>query len=67
MSETTLVLVSGGFDPLHSGHIAFFKAAKELGTLGVFTKFYSMEDNTTKIIDDLCPTDLTLTLSVTML
>ena len=35
MSETTLVLVSGGFDPLHSGHIAFFKAAKELGTLGV--------------------------------
>ena len=35
MSETTLILVSGGFDPLHSGHIAFFKAAKELGTLGV--------------------------------
>ncbi len=35
MDETTLVLVSGGFDPLHSGHIAFFKAAKELGTLGV--------------------------------
>ena len=35
MSDTTLVLVSGGFDPLHSGHIAFFKAAKELGTLGV--------------------------------
>ena len=35
MDEKTLVLVSGGFDPLHSGHIAFFKAAKELGTLGV--------------------------------
>ena len=35
MNDTTLVLVSGGFDPLHSGHIAFFKAAKELGTLGV--------------------------------
>lgn len=31
----TLVLVTGGFDPLHSGHIAYFKAAKELGTLGV--------------------------------
>ena len=28
-------LVTGGFDPLHSGHIAYFKAAKELGTLGV--------------------------------
>lgn len=27
----TLVLVTGGFDPLHSGHIAYFKAAKELG------------------------------------
>ena len=26
-----VVLVSGGFDPLHSGHIAYFKAAKELG------------------------------------
>ena len=28
---TTLALVTGGFDPLHSGHIAYFKAAKELG------------------------------------
>jgi cytidyltransferase-like protein len=26
-----IVLVTGGFDPLHSGHIAYFKAAKELG------------------------------------
>ncbi len=26
------VLVTGGFDPLHSGHIAYFKAAKQLGT-----------------------------------
>jgi cytidyltransferase-like protein len=25
------VLVSGGFDPLHSGHIEYFKAAKKLG------------------------------------
>ena len=24
-------VVSGGFDPIHSGHIAYFKAAKELG------------------------------------
>ena len=26
-----VVLVTGGFDPLHSGHIAYFSAAKELG------------------------------------
>lgn len=27
----TIVLVNGGFDPLHSGHIAYFKHAKKLG------------------------------------
>lgn len=27
----TTVLVTGGFDPLHSGHIEYFKAAKQLG------------------------------------
>ena len=26
-----IVLVTGGFDPCHSGHIAYFKAARELG------------------------------------
>ena len=26
-----IVLVTGGFDPLHSGHIDYFKAAKKLG------------------------------------
>jgi D-beta-D-heptose 7-phosphate kinase/D-beta-D-heptose 1-phosphate adenosyltransferase len=26
-----VVLVTGGFDPIHSGHIEYFKAAKELG------------------------------------
>lgn len=26
-----IVLVTGGFDPLHSGHIEYFKAAKKLG------------------------------------
>ena len=26
-----IVLVTGGFDPLHSGHIAYFKAARALG------------------------------------
>lgn len=28
-----IVLVTGGFDPLHSGHIAYFKAAKRLGDI----------------------------------
>lgn len=28
-----IVLVTGGFDPLHSGHIAYFKAAKKLGDI----------------------------------
>jgi len=28
-----VVLVTGGFDPLHSGHIEYFKAAKKLGYL----------------------------------
>lgn len=28
-----IVLVTGGFDPLHSGHIEYFKAAKLLGNL----------------------------------
>ena len=28
-----IVLITGGFDPLHSGHIAYFKAAKTLGNM----------------------------------
>jgi cytidyltransferase-like protein len=28
-----VVLVTGGFDPLHSGHIAYFKAARALGDM----------------------------------
>lgn len=28
-----VVLVTGGFDPIHSGHIEYFKAAKELGDI----------------------------------
>ena len=26
-----IIIVSGGFDPIHSGHIAYFKAARKLG------------------------------------
>ena len=29
----TIVLVTGGFDPIHSGHIGYFKSAKALGDL----------------------------------
>jgi len=29
----TIVLITGGFDPLHSGHIAYFKAARALGDI----------------------------------
>jgi len=28
-----IILVTGGFDPLHSGHIAYFRAAKQLGDI----------------------------------
>jgi cytidyltransferase-like protein len=28
-----VVLVTGGFDPLHSGHIEYFKAARSLGDM----------------------------------
>jgi cytidyltransferase-like protein len=28
-----IVLITGGFDPIHSGHIAYIKAARELGDL----------------------------------
>jgi cytidyltransferase-like protein len=29
----TIVLITGGFDPLHSGHIAYIRAAKKLGNI----------------------------------
>lgn len=29
--QTTIVLVTGGFDPLHSGHIAYLQEARQLG------------------------------------
>tara|TARA_R100000388_G_C7152790_1_gene115351 strand:- start:102 stop:518 length:417 start_codon:yes stop_codon:yes gene_type:complete len=32
MSEEKVVAVSGYFDPIHVGHIEYFKLAKELGT-----------------------------------
>lgn len=29
----TVVLITGGFDPIHSGHIAYFEAARKLGDI----------------------------------
>ena len=31
MDTMKIVLCTGGYDPIHSGHIAYFKAARELG------------------------------------
>ena len=28
-----IVLITGGFDPIHSGHISYIQAAKKLGDL----------------------------------
>ena len=28
-----LIIISGGFDPIHSGHIAMFEEARELGDI----------------------------------
>lgn len=28
-----IVLVTGGFDPIHSGHIRYFKSARHLGDM----------------------------------
>jgi D-beta-D-heptose 7-phosphate kinase/D-beta-D-heptose 1-phosphate adenosyltransferase len=33
LKPNKVVLVTGGFDPIHSGHIEYFKAAKELGDI----------------------------------
>jgi len=30
-NQKKIIVVSGGFDPLHSGHISYFRAAKKLG------------------------------------
>ena len=48
-----VVLVTGGFDPLHSGHLAYFKAAKELGDKLV-VGINSDEWLTRKKADHLC-------------
>ena len=38
-----VVLVTGGFDPLHSGHIEYFKAAKKLRQMNLIVGVNSDE------------------------
>jgi D-beta-D-heptose 7-phosphate kinase/D-beta-D-heptose 1-phosphate adenosyltransferase len=33
LKEPVVVIVSGGFDPLHIGHILYFEAAKKMGDI----------------------------------
>lgn len=68
---TTAVLCTGGYDPLHSGHIAYFKAAKKLGhhlIVGVNSDewltrkkgrpFMSLEERTSIIKELACVDDV---------
>lgn len=64
-----IIVVSGGFDPIHSGHIAYFKAAKELGDKLVVAlnsddwlinkkgKFFMPFQERKTIIENLLPVD----------
>ena len=31
--SNTVVVITGGFDPLHSGHLSYIKAARQLGDI----------------------------------
>tara|TARA_A100001388_G_scaffold101477_1_gene73946 strand:+ start:9442 stop:10215 length:774 start_codon:yes stop_codon:yes gene_type:complete len=64
-----IIVVSGGFDPIHSGHIAYFKAAKELGDKLIVAlnsddwlknkkgKFFMPFQERKTIIENLLPVD----------
>ena len=52
-NQYTVVLVTGGFDPLHSGHITYLKAAKSMGHQLV-VGLNSDEWLTRKKVDRLC-------------
>ena len=64
-----IVVVSGGFDPIHSGHISYFKSAKQNGDKLVVAlnsdewlinkkgKFFMPFDERKEIIENLSPVD----------
>ena len=64
-----VVLVTGGFDPIHSGHIAYFESARKLGdclVVGMNSdswlirkkgKFFMPSSERTEIIRALKPVD----------
>ena len=35
MDNNAIIVITGGFDPLHSGHIAYIKAANQIGRVFV--------------------------------
>lgn len=67
-----IIIVSGGFDPLHSGHIAYFKAAKDLGDMLIVAlnsdewlinkkdKFFMPFEERKSIIENLSCVDLVI-------
>lgn len=67
-----IIIVSGGFDPLHSGHIAYFKSAKELGNMLIVAlnsdewlinkkgKFFMPFEERKSIIENLSCVDLVI-------
>ena len=67
-----VVIVSGGFDPIHSGHIAYFKSAKELGDKLIVAlnsdewlvnkkgKFYNPNSERKAIIENILFVDLVI-------
>ena len=64
-----IVVVSGGFDPIHSGHIAYFKDAKALGDKLIVAlnsddwlvskkgKFFMPFEERKAILENLSPVD----------
>jgi cytidyltransferase-like protein len=67
-----IIVVSGGFDPIHSGHIAYFKAAKDCGDKLIVAlnsdewlvnkkgKFFMPFNERKAIIENLLPVDLVI-------
>ena len=76
---SSIVLVTGGFDPIHTGHIAYFKNAKELYPYAPLCvglnsdewlirkkgKYFLPMEERREIVKELKPVDLTITYDAT--